>query len=441
MSARSRKHSRNASKVYQQLVSNSSTHFRADIEFHEKPRQVSFGSLLIGTILIIAFMNDTEDFTTAARKSLFGCLIAIVVYCILQTKDGLMIRPHPMVWRAVHGLYLGYFVLLVFFLILPPKAGITFLHDIFPDISGGSGAVFEMISKKAPAHLLPSDCEITPSNIWRQFTSIWFLAHVMGYWGKMCLYRDWQMCSTYSIGFEVVELSLVWLVPEFEECWWDSVFMDVLGANMIGMILGRWTLHYLSCRDYDWEPTNRNAHFWQHFKNLASKFTPFSWSDYHWPTDEKGWALTGLTWISSIVIEFNTFIILHGLVLRPSHWLHTARLILIGAQALQSVPEWYEYARGRTDRIGHNCWLMFIAMFLELFIGFRYGKGGRSYGDKTPPVDIIVSWSAFIVIYSMWLLISSYRGRKGLRRSPNWLLYMRLVAHLPLVLLTRRWVF
>jgi phosphatidylserine synthase 2 len=440
-SSESRTRSKSAAKAYRDLVLHSSTHFRADIEFHEKPRQVLFAAVLIGIVFLLSEPNNIYDPIAAARVAIGGCLIALVFYCMLQTKDGLMIRPHPIIWRAVHGMYLFYFVLLVFFIILPPKAGITFLHDLFPDIAGGSGAVFDQLSKKQPAHLLASDCEVNFNNIWRQVTSIWFLAHVGGYWAKMCLYRDWQMCLTYSVAFEIVELSLVWLVPEFEECWFDSIFLDVLGANMIGMLLGRATLRYLSCRDYDWEPSNENLSFWKQAKNLASRCMPFSWSTYNWPKNEKSWILTGVTWLCSIVIEFNAFVILHGLVVRPSHWIQTARLFLIGAQAAQSVPEWYEYVRGGTQRIGHNCWLMFVTMILELILGLRYGKGGASYGDKTIPTDILIIWALYLGLSGTWLLISSYRSRGGDRRSPNWLLYLRIIAHLPLLFLTRRWVF
>jgi Phosphatidyl serine synthase len=36
-----------------------------------------------------------------------------------------------------------------------------------------------------------------------------------------------------------------WLVPQFKECWWDSLLVDVLGANLIGMALGLTTLRFL----------------------------------------------------------------------------------------------------------------------------------------------------------------------------------------------------
>ena len=30
----------------------------------------------------------------------------------------------------------------------------------------------------------------------------------------------------------------MYVCPEFTECWWDSIFLDVLGANLLGMWAG-----------------------------------------------------------------------------------------------------------------------------------------------------------------------------------------------------------
>lgn len=257
----------------------------------------------------------------------------------------------------------------------------------------------------------------------------------------MCLLRDWQMCVIYSIAFEIVELSLVWLIPEFQECWWDSVFMDVLGANMLGMFMGRLTLQYLSCKDYVWEPSNTNGPFLSHVRHFFRKFTPFSWSEYTWPKDPKSWWLSSVMWIGALVLELNSFFLIHALHIKPSHWLVTARLMLLGAQGAQSVPEWYEYVRGNTSRIGHNCWMMFMTAALELLVTFRYGKAGESYGRLTPPNDILWIHGSFIVLWLIWYGISVYRGNRGRHRARTWLVALRVFAHVPLLFLTRRWAF
>lgn len=248
------------------------------------------------------------------------------------------------------------------------------------------------------------------------------------------------MCMIYSISFEIVELTL-WFIPEFQECWWDSVFLDMLGANMIGMFMGKLTLHYLSCKEYVWEPLNTNAPFLSHVKHFARKFTPFSWSEYYWPKDSKSWWLSSLMWIGALIFEVNSFLIIHALGIKPSHWILTARLLLLGAQGAQSVPEWYEYVRGKTARIGHNCWLVFMIGVGEILLACRYGKQGESYGSLEPPVDIVLIHTCFFIMWFIWYTISLYRVKRGQHRARTWLVLIRVVAHVPLVFLMRRWAF
>jgi uncharacterized membrane protein YccC len=56
------------------------------------------------------------------------------------------------------------------------------------------------------------------------------------------MFRDWGVCWILSLGFEVLECTLQFLIPEFKECWWDSLLIDVLGANLLGMGAGWLTL-------------------------------------------------------------------------------------------------------------------------------------------------------------------------------------------------------
>ena len=41
-----------------------------------------------------------------------------------------------------------------------------------------------------------------------------------------------------SIMFEVVEVSLQHMFPNFNECWWDHLGLDVFGCNLLGMVCG-----------------------------------------------------------------------------------------------------------------------------------------------------------------------------------------------------------
>ena len=47
-------------------------------------------------------------------------------------------------------------------------------------------------------------------------------------------------------------MSLSWLVPEFVECWWDSLFIDFLGANIIGMAFGAIIVKLARMKSFNW---------------------------------------------------------------------------------------------------------------------------------------------------------------------------------------------
>jgi hypothetical protein len=217
--------------------------------------------------------------------------------------------------------------------------------------------------------------------------------------------------------------------------------MDALGANLIGMYLGKLTLRYLECQNYDWNPEDENPSIFSHIKHLLRRFTPFSWSNYSWPRDSQSWWLSSVVWVGSLVLELNSFFIIHAIHIKPSHWINPARLLLLGAQGSHAVPVWYEFVRGNTYRIGDNCWIMFMIISLELLLTWQYGKGGESYGSLVPPDDIIMIHGSFITLWFTWYTISSYFGKKGQYRARSWLAFLRIIAYVPLLFLTRRWAF
>lgn len=58
------------------------------------------------------------------------------------------------------------------------------------------------------------------------------------------------------------------------------MFMDLLGANLLGMFLGRVTLWLLETKEYDW--SGKKEKKMGYVLLVLSQFTPISWSQYHW---------------------------------------------------------------------------------------------------------------------------------------------------------------
>lgn len=49
------------------------------------------------------------------------------------------------------------------------------------------------------------------------------LAHILGWFGKSLILRDFWLSWILSVMFEVMEYSLQHQLPNFAECWWDHV--------------------------------------------------------------------------------------------------------------------------------------------------------------------------------------------------------------------------
>lgn len=49
-------------------------------------------------------------------------------------------------------------------------------------------------------------------------------------------------------------------MPNFHECWWDHLLLDLFGCNLLGIILGHWFIKKTGMKKYHWffEPTEES---------------------------------------------------------------------------------------------------------------------------------------------------------------------------------------
>lgn len=71
------------------------------------------------------------------------------------------------------------------------------------------------------------------------------IAHTLGWWGKALIIRNYPLLWILSIGFELMELTFQHMLPNFNECWWDSWILDVAVCNFIGLLSGMWTVRWV----------------------------------------------------------------------------------------------------------------------------------------------------------------------------------------------------
>jgi len=420
----------------------------------ESPRQVSLGLLLLAGLHLFATKEIFLDSRPGAsfRQGLWAVLLFLIVYCVLNTKDGVMRLPHPGVWRLLHGWNLWYCMLVAVILVVPKSDGTIIMAWLFPEA--------DRTPAKEPTlgtdHLA---CEINFDNVMRQLTGIWFFAHMVGWWAKMLMLRDLATCLVYSTMFELTELTLQFLVPEFQECWWDSLIMDWLLSNLlIGMMLGQVTLRVLNMRTFQWGVANKGAMIFQFL-------CPQQWREYQWnpSNDPLTMLLNCFIWIIMAVGEVNSFFLISILHLPREHYFHIARQALLCLTALPAVEEWYEYTRhvraeyttkytygqewgeykrlymGRKARIGHFTWLLAVTISLETMAIVKYAENVRS---EPPGPEIWGPWAASTVLFSIYFCIHCRLYYHCERNSyPIWLRVLKWSSFSPLLLLCRLYAF
>jgi phosphatidylserine synthase 2 len=69
--------------------------------------------------------------------------------------------------------------------------------------------------------------------------------------------RNQPLLWVLSIGFELMELTFRHMLPNFNECWWDSIVLDILICNWFGIWAGMKTVRYFDGRTYEWVGLSR----------------------------------------------------------------------------------------------------------------------------------------------------------------------------------------
>ena len=387
--------------------------FRAAIDYsiQEKPRQVLFGLAVLGVLVVVAcgpswawgtdggtrfFAVHFEDLAEERQQELrfyalqvLGCLaVAIMGYCFLESRDGLLVRPHPGFWRLIHGLCFAYFLALVVLLAVHRDDGRFLLRMLVP----GFGAKKENIFSGT----LVLDCSMGMKTLTRQLTSVWFISHAVGWFLKMCIFRSWMFNLTFSILFEFCEMSLQWLIPEFQECWWDSIFIDAIFSNLMGMVFGCAVMRWCGKRHFDWlgaYPT---------YQKIMLKFTPFSSCEYEWSffRTPRHLLMTSLLLFMSLLAEVNVFFLMTVLDVPATHWINPGRLGLLGLLAFPAVAEFYAQVHFRYDRMGGNVFMFVMILTVELLVCIKYGVD--RFFASSPDADVVIPWLLAGLFFGVW---------------------------------------
>ena len=173
-------------------------------------------------------MDQLEERLAQIRLPLSLSCVGLIVFAANCFPDTIKLRPFPAFWRGLLGVLLCYASFMTLVLALPANEART-IFKLFDSNLG----------KPLDERSYADDCRVyTPENPESNFLNIkeavfdvHFVAHLAGWWFKMLIIRDYYCAWIISASFELVEISLRHMLPNFWECWWDHVSYLILLTN------------------------------------------------------------------------------------------------------------------------------------------------------------------------------------------------------------------
>ena len=320
-------------------------------------------------------------------------------------QDGPLIRPHPFFWRVILALVIFIIMNIIFLCTIDRDDIIQYISKMTPGKAGNitndrdysmSCVIYDKNYPDDPFH-----------NVKPVVFDIFVPAHFFGWIFQAIILRNTTLCWIVSILFEVCEKMLKHWFPNFNECWWDSLILDILLCNGFGIYLGMKLVNYLALQTWEkrrYQDVKPN----EKLQRILKQFTPRSYRRYLWKplATPRRYFVYVFIIASHLMLEVNLFGLKMVLKMTPSN---PIVIFLLGMHLIFAMPavlEYYMYAIGDRDSIGAFGSVCLMLIVSELALTLRCGK---DYFDKPTPIQVkltLLLIIAFVVIFPfVWFVI------------------------------------
>lgn len=367
------------------------------------------------------------------RLGLIAAGILFLGFGGIHFPTSFFIHPHPSVWRLILAVGLVYTLFLFFLLFQHWETPRRVMQWYDPRTA--------ILFKRRDC---ATDCRLFTSDSWFHFTQeldIFVAAHFLGYVGKALVLRDWRVVTCVSLGFELVEVTLQHIFPNFRECWWDHLLLDVLLCNGGGTVCGMYLLRWLSARKYHFfsrqviicesvadsekkrrkkrekrssskakskkGESNDGAETKRDFFSAASKGAKEDAKLCHWNVFVSSKCFIWVFSLVGLVLleDFNVFLIMTNLNLPPSYSLVSARLVMFGLLGFPAVREYYEFfSNPKVTTLGPFACILIASVLLEAVV-FGRMTANSSHFQEVMPTHIIIPWIFVMCCFAIWFFL------------------------------------
>ncbi|GAB67116.1 phosphatidyl serine syntase [Plasmodium cynomolgi strain B] len=236
---------------------------------------------------------------------------------------------------------------------------------------------------------------------------VFVIAHLGGWFIKALAIRNFFVLNLNSVLFELIELKFQHILPNFYECWWDHVILDVLGCNLVGILTAFLFMKWLNMPLFPWKvpdkfkPNKKGIIFPSVDRLLRKVFTNSS-------------SLVLLVFFSLMtnLIDLNLFFLKAELQLLQTNYLVLIRELVIVAISFQGCIHLH---RAITEQLNPKSLYYTVVtstvLLLELYLAIKWKHNLVS--DKSDLTTINMVWlsigstisSAIVLLYANECLI------------------------------------
>lgn len=339
------------------------------------------------------------------KRGLWAVAFVYLVLGLLVFPSGPFIRPHPTFWRLVFGittLYLFAMILLLFQNVEDARKALAFIDPT--------------LNKPLQERSYANDCSFTWEAIWPTLNDRFIIAHFFGWLIISLVVRNRSICWISSILWEFIEISLTHMLPNFAECWWDQLILDVLLCNGLGIQLGFYLCNYFEVQEYRWSGLMSIPTISGKIKRLAAQFTaPESWTKVRWEpyASVKRFFAANIIIIGLTLIQLNSFFLKTLLWIPPENDLNIYRLLLLVIACAVACRQLYLYiADPNIHRLGTQAWVVVAIIFTEVLIIIKFSRGEFPIPAPTHAKLVMVLVACFYIFATLSIITRSGAEKK-----------------------------
>lgn len=365
--------------------------------------------LLFLSVTIFCLMAYTPK--TPLQKLIYTwSLLTLAIATFVQ--DGPLVRPHPFFWRLVLAFCILQIATHVYLTVFQVDSIVEIIRKIAPNTTGDI----------TPDRDYACSCQIyDPTNTTNPFHNvtpvvfdIFVPAHFFGWIAQAIVLRSTSLSWIASVLFEWCERSLKHWFPNFNECWWDSVLLDVFGCNALGIWIGMKLVDYLALVPWEKRLYSDCKTGKEKISRMMKQFTPRSYTKFEWKPLEspRRYFVFWMIVVIHMILEVNVFSVKMVFKMTPKNPFVITYLIMHIVVAAPSVMEWYMYAIGERNTIGAFGSACILLAFTEISLVI---KQGHDY--FTAPIPIKVAIANITLLLSVGVIFPLVWFGLGLKKK------------------------